>query len=73
MTGTLTINNIDTTGILNIGQNASSINIGSGSNNDFKTINIGSPNDTINILGNTYYVQTTNNQIKNKIIIINEG
>ena len=51
MTGTLNINNIDTDGNLNIGQNATIINIGNGKTNDSKIINIGYANDTVNILG----------------------
>ena len=42
MTGTLTVSTIDTTGVLNIGQNASTIYLGSGNINDSKVINIGS-------------------------------
>ena len=60
MSGTLTINTIDTTGALNFGQNASVINIGNGKTNDSKTINIGYANDTVNILGTTNYIKTTN-------------
>ena len=51
MSGTLLINTIDTSGILDIGQNASVINIGNGKTNDSKIINIGYANDTVNILG----------------------
>ena len=73
MSGTLTINTIDTTGNLNVGQNATSINIGHGNSNDTKTINIGSANDIVNILGKTNYIETTNTQIQNKLITLNEG
>ena len=73
MIGTLSVNTIDTTGILNIGQNASTIYIGSGNINDKKTITIGSGSDVVNILGKTNYIQSTNTQIKDANIILNQG
>ncbi len=45
------VNNIDCSGNLFIGQSANNIVIGSSTNNDQKVINIGRPNDTVNILG----------------------
>ena len=47
MTGTLNINEIDTTGNLSIGQNATVINIGNGKTGDSKIINIGYANDIV--------------------------
>ena len=73
MTGTLLINTIDTTGNLDIGQNASVINIGNGKTGDSKIINIGYANDTVNILGTLNSIQTTNTQISNKVLTLNEG
>jgi hypothetical protein len=74
MTGLLNVSNIDNpNGVLNIGSNAETINIGSNSNNDNKTINIGGPNDVVNIMGSLNSVQTTNTEIKDKLITLNQG
>ena len=69
--------------ILNIGNdNANVVNIGCtsynntiniGTNNGISTINIGYTGDTVNINGSLNYIQTTNLQVYNKIIQINEG
>jgi len=53
-------------GVLNIGENSTSVNIGSSNNVDAKTINIGGKNDIVNILGNLNSIQTTNTEIKDK-------
>ena len=47
----LTVNNIDSSGQLTIGHNATSIYIGSSNGLDTKNINIGGTNDTVNITG----------------------
>ena len=73
MTGTLNVNNIDASGNLNIGSNASNINLGSSNNNDSKVINIGGPNDTVNILGALNSIETTNTKINDKLITLNKG
>ena len=75
MTGTLNISNIDNnlSGGLNIGQTATLINIGSQSGTTNAVINIGGTNDTVNITGTTNYIQSTNTQISNKTITLNEG
>ena len=76
MSGALKVNvidSVDNNSSLSIGQNASSIYIGSGNSNDSQIITIGSGNDVINILGKTNYIETTNTQIKNKILTLNEG
>ena len=57
---------------LNICLSASVINVG-GLNNDNKVINIGGVNDVVNILGRTNYIETTNTQVKNKVMVLNEG
>ena len=59
--------------VLNIGQSALNINIGSVSNNDSKVINIGGNNDQVNILGLVNNVQSTNTHIKDKLITLNDG
>ena len=66
--------NIDSVGdTLNLGSNAININIGSLNNNDNKIINIGGSNDVVNISGTTNFIKTTNTQIQNKILTLNEG
>lgn len=77
------IDTYTTNKILNIGNNnASIINIGCssidntiniGSNSGSSIINIGYIGDTVNIIGSLNYIQSTNLQIFNKIIQINEG
>ena len=72
--GILTVNNIDNSGnTLSIGQNSSLINIGSGSHTDSKVINIGGVNDTINILGVTNSINTTNTNVQDKVLTLNSG
>jgi len=63
MTGSLLVNNVDCSGNLTLGSNASYINIGGGTNNDEKIIDIGGPNDKINIIGSSI---TLNQGIKIK-------
>ena len=72
ITGTLNVNNIDASGNLNIGANANNINLGSINNNDSKVINIGGPNDTVNILGALNSIETTNTKITDKLITLNK-
>jgi len=66
MLGTLNIHNIDSTSDLNIGENATLINIGSSNNTDMKTINIGGKNDIVNIQGALNSIKTTNTEIMDK-------
>jgi len=72
--GKLKVDNLDSiNGTLTIGEASLSINIGSVSNNDSKIINIGGSNDVVNILGSLNNVETTNTQIKDKLILLNKG
>ncbi len=72
MTGQLNVNGIDNANNpLIIGLNASVINIGGLLNNDSKVNNIGGANDIVNILGHTNYIQTTNTQVMNKVMVLN--
>ena len=71
VTGILNTTNIDTASDLGIGASSSSITIGSGINGC--VITIGGPNDVINLIGKTNNIQTTNSQISNKTITLNEG
>lgn len=72
MSGQLNVQNIDNSGnALNIGSSASVLNLGS--SNQAKIINIGGVNDVVNVLGKTNYIETTNIQIKNKVLVLNEG
>ena len=74
--GTLKVNSID---VLNnsdnllIGENSNMIFLGSATNLDSKTINIGGINDTVNIKGTTNYLQVTNVNIENKTMTLNKG
>jgi hypothetical protein len=81
ITGTLTI---DVDG-LNVGigtSSAQNINIGTasavqtinlGTGTGATTINLGGPSDTVNIAGNLVYVQTTNMEVSDKHIVLNNG
>ena len=73
--GKLKVQNIDVDVSQNlvIGENANMIFLGSSTNQDAKTINIGGVNDTVNILGSTNYIQTQNVQIQDKVITLNKG
>jgi len=73
--GKLKVQNIDVDVSQNlvIGENANMIFLGSSTNQDSKTINIGGVNDTVNILGSTNYIQTQNVQIQDKVITLNKG
>lgn len=73
--GKLKVQNIDVdiSQNLMIGESANMIFIGSSTNQDAKTINIGGINDTVNILGSTNYIQTNNVQIEDKVITLNKG
>ena len=73
VTGVLNVNEIDCNDVLKIGENATTIFLGSTQNNDSKVINLGGPNDTVNIIGSLNSVKTTNTQISNKTITLNEG
>ena len=73
--GKLKVQNIDVDISQNliIGENANMIFLGSSTNQDAKTINIGGINDTVNILGSTNYIKTNNVQIEDKVITLNKG
>lgn len=73
MTGTLNITDIEASNnTLNLGVNASTINIGTAST--ASTINIGSsPSDVVNIYGNLTTISTTNTDIYDKNITLNKG
>ena len=71
--GTLTNDHLDYVGTLNIGENSAVKNIGSLSNTDNKVINKGGLNDQVNNIGITNSIQSTNTQILNKTITLNEG
>jgi hypothetical protein len=73
ISGTLNVGIIDYNGDIKIGQSCNNIYIGSSNNIDQKNINIGGPNDIVNIIGNLNSIQTTNLQILNKLITLNEG
>ena len=73
ITGTLNVSNIDSATDLFIGENASSIVIGSLTNTDSKVIVIGGPNDTVNINGSLNNIETTNLEITDKLITLNKG
>jgi Phage T4 tail fibre/Chaperone of endosialidase len=53
------------------GSNAQVVNIGTSSAGT--TINIGGTGDTVNILGTTNYIQSTDLQIMDKVITLNKG
>ena len=74
MSGPLIANTIDTAlnGIITIGQSSANINIG-GSSSQAQTITIGNGNCTVNILGQTNNIETTNTSIKDKNIVLNQG
>ena len=63
----------DNANVVNIGCSNNNNTINIGTNNGISTINIGYSGDTVNINGSLNYIQTTNLQIYNKIIQINEG
>ena len=73
MSGPLTVNEIDCSGTLIIGQTSNVINIGTSVDQSNKIINIGGAGDTVNILGATNYIETTDTKIQNKTIVLNAG
>ena len=82
---TLTVNEIEPpTGTLSIGTSASiidigcgsgvqTINLGADSSTGVTTINLGGVGDTVNVNGTLTYVNTTNLEVANKTMILNEA
>jgi microcystin-dependent protein len=72
---TLNIGNGLTTGTLNLGtgMTTGTINIGTASNGGGSVINLGGPGDTINMLGTTTYINTTNLDVSENLITLNKG
>jgi microcystin-dependent protein len=82
---TLYTSNISTSSCnINIGCDSATntVNIACGSNNQIvnigtstasTTINIGNAGDTVNIIGNTNFVQTTELQVSDRLITLNKG
>jgi microcystin-dependent protein len=72
---TLNIGNGLTTGTLNLGtgMTTGTINIGTASNGGGSVINLGGPGDTINMMGTTTYINTTNLDVSDNLITLNKG
>jgi microcystin-dependent protein len=64
-----------TSGTLNLGtgMTTGTINIGTSSNGGGSVINLGGPGDTINMLGTTTYINTTNLDVSENLITLNKG
>jgi microcystin-dependent protein len=64
-----------TAGTLNLGtgMTTGTINIGTASNGGGSVINLGGPGDTINMMGTTTYINTTNLDVSENLITLNKG
>jgi microcystin-dependent protein len=64
-----------TDGTINVGtgMTTGTINIGTASNGGGSVINLGGPGDTINMLGTTTYINTTNLDVSENLITLNKG